>query len=351
MRALLTTFAVLSASLDAAAQTPSSAPEMYAAWCARCHAEDGSGRLQNPTVKTEPMDFTDCRVTSVEPDADWELVIARGGPAAGLSSEMPSFGDALQSEQIAALVTHIRSFCAEPGWPPGNLNFPLALFTEKAFPENELVIRPVVSHGGEVNRTTFRLKTVYERRIGRRAHVEVGVPFLSVHQAGSRASGLSDVSFAGKVALFWNEAATQILSAALEVTAPTGDVVQRLGRGTTVFEPYVSYGALLGAFYLQTQLKLELPKHDFCCVRDLVYNVYLGRDLSALPTTWTVGVEMNGEDREIAFTPQVRKGLTRTGALAAAVGVRIPAVARREQAIEWVGYLLWEYLEPVWPRR
>jgi hypothetical protein len=64
-----------------------------------------------------------------------------------------------------------------------------------------------------------------------------------------------------------------------------------------------------------------------------------------------VGVELNGANREVAVTPQLRKGLTRTGALAAAVGVRIPITAREEQAIRWVGYLLWEYLEPVRPRR
>ena len=78
----------------------------------------------------------------------------------------------------------------------------------------------------------------------------------------------------------------------------------------------------------------------------MVYNTYLGRDTSAAPNTWTIGVELNGEDELVALTPQVRKGLTGTGALAASVGMMVPLNKREEQGVRWVGYLLWEYLEP-----
>ena len=44
---------------------------MWGAWCARCHAQDGSGKIDEPTVSVEPMDFTDCKLTTAEPDADW----------------------------------------------------------------------------------------------------------------------------------------------------------------------------------------------------------------------------------------------------------------------------------------
>ena len=64
---------------------------MWTAWCARCHAEDGSGKVNEPTVTVEPMDFTDCKVTSPEPDADWERAIAKGGAGVGLSPQMPGF--------------------------------------------------------------------------------------------------------------------------------------------------------------------------------------------------------------------------------------------------------------------
>ena len=76
-----------------------------------------------------------------------------------------------------------------------------------------------------------------------------------------------------------------------------------------------------------------------------------GRDAGNAPNTWTFGVELNGEDDLVALTPQVRKGLTGTGALAASFGVMLPLNNREEQGQRWVGYLLWEYLEPWRARR
>ena len=69
---------------------------MWNAWCARCHGRDGTGKVAQPTVTVQPMDFTDCRMTTGEADADWTLAIAKGGPAVGLSSQMPAFGDSDQ---------------------------------------------------------------------------------------------------------------------------------------------------------------------------------------------------------------------------------------------------------------
>ena len=82
---------------------------MWGAWCARCHAEDGSGKIAEPTVTVVPMDFTDCKVTTPEPDADWERAIAKGGPGVGLSPQMPAFEDSLTPEQISGfVVSHPR---------------------------------------------------------------------------------------------------------------------------------------------------------------------------------------------------------------------------------------------------
>ena len=114
-----------------------------------------------------------------------------------------------------------------------------------------------------------------------------------------------------------------------------------------VLEPYVAVGASWRDLSLQAQLKVEVPTQDPGDDTEFIYNLYGGRDLSGLPSTWTLGVELNGIGDRLAITPQVRKGLTRTGALAAAVGVRVPLVNRQRQHVQWVGYLLWEYLDPV----
>ena len=56
-------------------EVPKTVPEMWSAWCARCHSSDGSGKVAEPTVTVEPLDFTDCKIASAEPDADWEVAI------------------------------------------------------------------------------------------------------------------------------------------------------------------------------------------------------------------------------------------------------------------------------------
>ena len=131
----------------------------------------------------------------------------------------------------------------------------------------------------------------------------------------------------------------------MEVSLPTGDRFEKHGAGTVLLEPFLSAGTMLGDWYLQTQLKAEFSTDKAKAGHHVVYNTYLGRDTSGAPNTWTIGVELNGEDRELALTPQVRKGLTGTGALAASVGMMVP-LNRREEQERWVGYLLWEYLEP-----
>lgn len=310
-----------------AQQQPTTIPEMWGAWCARCHAEDGSGRIAEPTVTVEPMDFTDCTVTSPEPDADWERAIAKGGPGVGLSPQMPAFEDSLTTAQIAGFVSHIRSFCRESGWPSGNVNFPRPIVTGKAFPENELVIAPAIGHDRE-----YEIAALYERRLGRRSMFELEVPV--------RKDGINEIAIAFKHAIASSN--TSILSLGLE-TAILED--------TAIAEPFVSAGATFFGWYLQGQVKVELPFDRRKADRAFVYNSYVGRDTSQAPDTWTLGVELNGENRELSLTPQVRKGLTGTGALAASIGAMVPLNEREERGVRWVGYLLWEYLEPWRARR
>ena len=348
MRRVIALSVLLLSSAPAAAQTPATIPEMWDAWCARCHGKDGSGKVDQPTVTVEPMDFTDCRIASAEPDADWEVAIAEGGPAVGLSAQMPAFGDALSGEQIQGFVRHIRAFCAQPGWPIGNMNLPRPIFTEKAFPENEVVFLPVVSHRTD-EPTGFAFETIWERRFGRRAQIEAVFPIESV-SSGQRETGVGDIELGLKYAL---TPAHQpfLLSGGFDVKLPTGSESRGLGGGVTVFEPYAAFATVLRDHYLQAQLKFELPSRETWDDVETVYSFYVGRDTSIYPRTWTIGLELNGVNSDVALTPQIRKGLTGTGALAAAFGVRLPLNNRNEQGIQWVGYLLWEYLEPAFSAR
>ena len=333
---------------------PTTIPEMWGAWCARCHAEDGSGKVNQPTITVEPMDFTECKVTTPEPDADWERAVAKGGPGVGLSPEMPGFEDSLTRDQIAGFVAHMRGFCKETGWPSGNTNFPRPIITEKAFPENEFVILPAINHQRKrlaPSLTDVSFVGVYERRIGKRSMVEFAVPVVSNDDSVSRVSGIGDLAVAFKHAVYASSSAPRIVSLGLEAVIPSGNHDEGLGHGTVIFEPFITAGALLREWYVQAQFKTEWPVNTDRADRVLVYNVYAGRDTSAAPNTWTLGVEFNGENRELALTPQLRKGLTGTGALAASVGVMLPLNERHERGVRWVGYLLWEFLEPLRARR
>ena len=327
---------------------------MWGAWCARCHADDGSGKVKEPTITVEPMDFTDCKLTTPEPDADWERAIAKGGPGVGLSPEMPGFEDSLTPAQISGFVAHMRGFCQETGWPSGNTNFPRPIFTEKAFPENEFLLLPAINHTVKRDApslTDIEFAAVYERRLGKKSMVEFELPYASNDHSAFRVSGIGDIAVAFKHALYTSAAAPAIVSLGLETVFPTGDHDEGLGHGTMIFEPFISAGTMIRNWYLQAQLKTELPVDTDRADRVLVYNAYAGIDTSAAPNTWTIGVEFNGENKELALTPQVRKGLTGTGALAASVGVMVPLSEREERGIRWVGYLLWEFLEPLRARR
>jgi hypothetical protein len=323
---------------------------MWDAWCARCHAKDGSGKIPEPTITVEPMDFTDCSVSTPEGDSDWEAVISQGGPVVGLSSQMPAFGDFLSPAQISEFVSFIKKLCTEPGWPSGNLNLPRPLFAEKAFLENEFIFAPVASHRKN-EPTEYEFAAIYERRIGKRAQIEAILPLGSLDPGGGRNSGVGDIELGLKYALN-PTTSNHLVSAGFDLVLPTGREARGLGGGTVVFEPYIATATVIGSqSYVQAQFKIELPRRNPWQDRAVVYNIYFGHDAKLLPSTFTYGVELNGENDELAFTPQIRKGLSRSGALAGAFGVRIPLNKRDEQGVKWAAYLLWEYLEPVLSRR
>jgi len=264
---------------------------------------------------------------------------------------MPAFGDVLAGDQVGEFVRLLRGFCREQGWPSGNLNLPRPIFTEKAFPENELIILPVASH--DKNRpNAFTISTIYERRIGKRAQIEAVLPIerVCVSTLDAAEAGLGDVEIGLKYALT-PRSPRYLLSAGFDVAFPTGAEGRLLGDFSAVFEPYLAFGTIVAGNYVQGQFKLELPSSSSFRTRETIYNAYVGRDTSVFPNTWTLGIELNGENKELWVTPQIRKGLTRTGALGGAFGVRVPLTERDEHGVAFVGYLLWEYLEPVFSRR
>ena len=173
-------------------------------------------------------------------------------------------------------MTYLRRLCLDEGWPNGNLNLPRPILTEKAFPEDELVVLPAISHerrsAGE-----GELAAVIEKRFGKRNNIEIELPIASIDSGFGRQTGVGDIQVAVKRVLSANRAGTRIASGGLEVAFPTGDPARNLGEGTTRFAPFVAAGFAFGPSSLQTMIGLELPRKQPWKDKVLEYNVYAPR--------------------------------------------------------------------------
>ena len=150
--------------------------EIYEAGCAGCHGADGKGAPQSTVGFEKPEtfpDFTRCDQTTPEDNRAWKSVIRDGGPSRGFSQIMPSFSEALTSQQMDAVIRYMRGFCKEEGWARGELNLPRALATEKAFPEDEVVITTALNAHGTPGISN---EVVHEQRFGVKNQIEVAVP-------------------------------------------------------------------------------------------------------------------------------------------------------------------------------
>src|SRR5215469_2123725 len=124
---------------------------IYKSGCIACHGASGVGAPQTMTEFKRPdtfPDFTRCDQTTPEPNSAWKDVIANGGPSRGFSEIMPAFGMLLTNDQIDDVIAYMRTFCRNEHWARGELNLPRALITEKAFPEDEVVLSTAVNANG-----------------------------------------------------------------------------------------------------------------------------------------------------------------------------------------------------------
>ena len=167
--------------------------EIFLAGCVGCHGPDGKGMPDTTVGFAKPEtfpDFTKCDQTTPELDKDWKAVIRDGGPARGFSPIMPSFSEALTSQQMDLVIGHLRSLCKDRAWPRGELNLPRAIITEKAFPENEVVVTTAINMQGAPG---VGSEIAYERRIGAKSQrvdeIVVNAAIDDVHapQSGSGA--------------------------------------------------------------------------------------------------------------------------------------------------------------------
>ncbi|MEJ7812070.1 MAG: cytochrome c [Gemmatimonadaceae bacterium] len=343
------------------ASVPLSGRQLYEAACASCHGGDGRGADRAQVGFDDPLpDFTDCSFASREAEQDWSAIVRDGGRVRGFSRRMPAFGDALTGEQIARVVTYLRTLCRDGSWPRGELNLPRPIATEKAFPEDEVIFTAgTVTARGQGSLTH---ELIYERRIGARSQWELVVPFGTRERPASAGGGwtsgqLGDIALAFKRALYHDSDGDEggtIVSAQGEVVFPSGDAGAGFGSGTYLFEPALLAGRTLpGNSFVQAQGGVELSGNTDKASDEAFWRVALGTTLARrFGRSWSPMVELTGAREmesgarsEWDVIPQMQVSLSKRQHILASIGARFPLGPREGRARELVAYLLWDWFD------
>ena len=362
--------AVLLGCLAARVQAQTSAPllaqmsgaEIYRIACAQCHGPDGRGAPQAVVaLPVAPPNFADCKIATAEPDGDWHAVAWAGGPARAFSETMPAFGRALSNSEIQHALDHIRAFCRDRrSWPRGELNLPRALVTEKAYPEDEVVL--TTSYAFQQQRQVFN-QFVYERRFGPGAQLEISIPFGWVQRTRDAVvgtttdwtGGLGDIAIGFKQVMLHSLKRGVILSVGGDAQFPTGDEDDGLGIGTTLFELFLAGGAILFKDgFLQVQTGVELPAREGRAVQEGFWRAALGASSTEgrFGRTYSPIVEVLGA-RELSTSapaewdllPQLQITLSKRQHIRANLGVRVPLTQTSTRQKELLFYLLWDWFD------
>jgi hypothetical protein len=173
------------------------------------------------------------------------VCIAAGRFADSITTCRPS-ATRLSDAQIESVIKYLWTLCDDPRWPRGDLNFPRAFFTEKAFPESEAVWTTGITAKGA---KAVANELVYEHRIKQRSQYEVTIPieFQQVTPSGPWVRGLGDVEFALRRTFWASLDHAAIVAAGGAVTVPTGKDEVGVGEGATIWEPFAMFAKGLGA--------------------------------------------------------------------------------------------------------
>jgi mono/diheme cytochrome c family protein len=244
--------------------------EIFQATCAGCHGPDGKGQPQHVLGFDPPAtfpDFTDCSGSSRESDTQWSAVIHQGGTARAFSTIMPSFGPkespALDDDQIRKVIGFLRTFCKEdPKWPSGDFNVPRPMYTEKAFPEDELVIWNTVNLN---NGAGYNNNLIIEKRLGAITNLEFRFRGNFIKSPlGNWQGAVGDTTVEYKRSVLVNNKTKSLIGWGSEILIPSGNKAIG-GTGEWELEQFLTYTQILPkrAYFLQ-QVGAEgtFKRHD-----------------------------------------------------------------------------------------
>jgi len=331
-----------------------SGEQIYKAACVACHGPDGQGTLKSIAGFEQPRtfpDFTRCDQTTPEADLAWKTVITHGGPNRGFSQIMPSFEEALTPKQIDQVVGYLRGFCRNKRWPRGELNLPRAIVTEKAFPEDEVVVSSAVNATGAPGVSSH---IIHEQRFGMNNQIEVDVPITFEDQNHTWYGGVGDTTFGVKRVMFSSLPAGSILSLQGSVIVPTGNKERGFGTGTTTFETFAAFDQLFRSnTFIQTQFGADLPRHTQISPQSIFFNTAVGQSLAAdhgMGRLWSPMVEFLA-DRDLVehakmnwdLLPQMQVTISKRQHIRADLGVRIPVNNTMGRPVQLMFYVLWDW--------
>jgi len=335
-----------------------SGKEIFESACIGCHGAGGKGQLDSIVGFEKPdtfPDFSDCNGSTREKIFDWRATIHGGGRQRGFSEIMPSWSDALSPEQIEKVIQYLRAQCTEPGWPLGELNFPKAIATEKAFPEDEAVLSGAANleHPG-----SYTGELAYEKRIGVKGQLEFAAPYSFLQQSNNGwVGGIGDLVAGYKRVLAWSGKTGSILSAQGSIVLPTGNKSKNLGTGLTAFEVFGAFGQkLTTSSFLQVQGGAELPVHPTDEVPKATFlRTAVGKTFAqdgGFGRAWTPMVEFVG-DRELLsgartnwdIVTEMQVTLNKRQHIRAAFGIQTPVNNTDGRPVSAVFYLLWDWFD------
>lgn len=358
----LTTAAKSSPRQDNAGLHLANGEQIYGSACIACHGAKGKGVPAEQRGFKQPSsfpDFTRCDQTTSELDNDYRAVVTNGGPYRGFSQIMPSFKDALSAQQIDEVVRYLRGFCDTSKWPRGELNLPLALVTEKPYPEDEVVLTSGVNATGPGG---VESHVIYEQRLGVKNQLEMDVPLVFAKPDQTWYGGVGDVSMGVKHVMYshlvtaegWG--AGSIFSLQGNVNLPTGNYQHGLGAGTTAFEPLAEFGQLFRErTFIQFQTGATLPVDTSKAPQNVFWYTALGQMFpqgNGLGRLWSPMVEILGS-RDLVnnartdwdVLPEMQVTLSKRQHVRGNVGVRVPANNTQGRPIQVLFYILWDWQE------
>ncbi len=343
-RPLLGALLVLSAALSSTAvATERSGKALFVQHCARCHTTRASGLdASHPLLanfEAPPADFTDPTFSSMEPSADWALVVKHGGPTLGLSKQMPAHAERLTDEEIKRIVAYLKTVPDTRCYPRGETNFLRPVITKKAFPETEFL---VLGRWDAADTDMWKSTLYYGHRLGRRWSVEVKP---SVVTGGDEREFEAEVG--AKVAVYPGRKFLVTVGAEAEFPLDFGEA--------PVAIPYVAHASALGEhFSLQGAAEAQVPLEDAATGK-----VQLSEAVHWLTTNLRrgvfPGVEVTGwlpfdsdEDWGVSVTPQLFWAMSKRGHVVLTAGVEIP-LRGAEYDFRGHTFLLWDIADgPFW---